>query len=200
MVKVAFAVSAPVDCVPLGASAPDQPPEAVQPVALVELQVSIEELPLVTLVGFALSVAVGTGSTVTVADTLALVPPAPVQSIVNVLSAVSAPVDCVPFAPSAPVQPPEAMQPVALVELHVSMEALPRMTLVGFALNIAVGAGGFSIVAAPPLQPFSSSAQASTPIRESERERIRIDIEQLNPDYVDCYAGPHLRELEGFTE
>jgi hypothetical protein len=61
---------------------PDQPPEAVQEVALVELHVSEELAPLDTLVGFAVNVTVGAGGdvlvTVTVADLLAL-PPDPVQ-------------------------------------------------------------------------------------------------------------------------
>jgi hypothetical protein len=46
---------------------PDQSPEAVQLVAFVELQVRVEEAPLATLVGLAVSVTVGNGRTVTVA-------------------------------------------------------------------------------------------------------------------------------------
>jgi hypothetical protein len=64
---------------------PDQPPEAVQEVASVEDQVSVDDPPLVIDVGFAASDTVGTGGgggvpdTVTVADALAL-PPEPVQA------------------------------------------------------------------------------------------------------------------------
>ena len=60
--------------------APDQAPEAVQDVAFVEDQVSVEDAPFATDVGFATSdtVGVGGGDTVTVADALAL-PPGPVQ-------------------------------------------------------------------------------------------------------------------------
>jgi len=67
--------------VPLAAFVPLQPPVAVQDVALVELQVSVEDPPLGMLVGFAVNVAVGTGLavTVTVAAAAALVPPGPVQ-------------------------------------------------------------------------------------------------------------------------
>ena len=74
-----LAVSAPVDSLPEGALVPDQPPEAVQ-VAFVEDQVSIEDPPYATDVGFATSDTVGTGGgdTVTVADALTL-PPGPVQ-------------------------------------------------------------------------------------------------------------------------
>ena len=53
---------------PLVASAPLQAPLAVQLVAFVELQVRVDEPPLATLVGLALSVRPGRGTTVTVAD------------------------------------------------------------------------------------------------------------------------------------
>ncbi len=62
------------------ARVPDQPPEAVHEVALVELQVSVEVPPEATLVGLALSATVGADAvTATVADCGALVPPDPVQ-------------------------------------------------------------------------------------------------------------------------
>ena len=59
---------------------PDQPPKAVQKVALVELQLSVEAPPEPTLVGLAVSATVGAGAvTVTVAECGALLPPDPVQ-------------------------------------------------------------------------------------------------------------------------
>jgi hypothetical protein len=74
-----LAVSAPVAWVPLVASAPDQPPEAVQAVALADDQLNVAPLPLVTVLGLALNVTVGAAEvTVTVADWLPL-PPVPVQ-------------------------------------------------------------------------------------------------------------------------
>ena len=74
-----MAVSAPVDCEPLIALAPDQPPEATQDVALVADQVSVELLPLATVLGLAAKLTVGAGVvTDTVADCVAL-PPLPVQ-------------------------------------------------------------------------------------------------------------------------
>ena len=66
------------------ASAPDHAPDAEQEVAFVEDQVSVEDAPLATDVGFAVSDTVGTGGgggepdTVTIADADAL-PPEPVQ-------------------------------------------------------------------------------------------------------------------------
>ena len=72
-------VRAPVDSLPEVALAPDQAPEAVQEVAFVEDQVSVEDAPFAIDAGFAVSVTVGTGgATVTSADALAL-PPNPVQ-------------------------------------------------------------------------------------------------------------------------
>jgi hypothetical protein len=66
-------------CEPLTALVPDQPPVAVQEVALVEDQVSVALLPLATVLGLALKLTVGAGAvTDTVADWLAL-PPVPVQ-------------------------------------------------------------------------------------------------------------------------
>jgi hypothetical protein len=74
-----LAVSAPVVCDPLSGLAPDQDPEAVQAVALVDDQVRAELLPLAIVLGLATRLMVGTGCvTVTVADCAAL-PPVPVQ-------------------------------------------------------------------------------------------------------------------------
>ena len=59
---------------------PDQPPEAVQAVALLEAHVRVELLPLAIVLGLALmlTVTVGLALTDTVADWAAL-PPAPLQ-------------------------------------------------------------------------------------------------------------------------
>ena len=121
---------------------PLQAPDAVQLVAFVELQVSVDEPPLATLVGFAVSETDGAGPAVT--DTVTrrvAVPPVPVQASVNRASAVSAPVLCVPLSALVPLHAPEAVQLVAFVELHVSVAAVPVVTLVGVALSITVGAG-----------------------------------------------------------
>ncbi len=76
---MAFAVSAPVDCEPLTDLAPDQAPEAVQAVALVDDQLKLALLPLVIVLGLADRATVGAGGvTETVVDWVAL-PPAPVQ-------------------------------------------------------------------------------------------------------------------------
>ena len=55
------------------------PPVAVQEVAFVEPQVSVEDEPLAIVVGLAVSVAVGLGTMVTMVVAAVLVPPAPVH-------------------------------------------------------------------------------------------------------------------------
>jgi hypothetical protein len=138
-----FVVSAPVLRLPLVGNAPLQPPEAVHAVVLVELQVSVEVPPLATVVGFASNVAVATGGAVTATTTVAagLTPPVPVQLSEYDVFVVSVPVLRLPLVGSAPLQPPEAVHAVALVELQVSVEVPPLATVVGFASNVTVGTG-----------------------------------------------------------
>jgi hypothetical protein len=77
-----LAVKAPVDCEPLVARAPDQPPEALQVVALLEDQERVAAAPLAMLLGEALNRTVGAALlTDTLAD-CAAVPPGPVQASV----------------------------------------------------------------------------------------------------------------------
>ena len=57
-----LALSAPVDCDPLVARVPDQPPDAVQGVAFVEDHDRVALEPLEMLVGLTLSETVGTGA------------------------------------------------------------------------------------------------------------------------------------------
>jgi hypothetical protein len=61
-------VSALVLCEPLVALAPCHPPDAVQVFAFVVFHVSVEASPLSTLVGAAVRVNVGSGTTVTVTE------------------------------------------------------------------------------------------------------------------------------------
>jgi hypothetical protein len=77
-VKVESIVSAPVEAVPLSNWGPLHAPEAVQLAALVVVHVSVDALPLATLVGEALKVSVG-GSMVTLTFCVTL-PPVPVQA------------------------------------------------------------------------------------------------------------------------
>jgi hypothetical protein len=144
--KVLLLVSAPEDSLPEVALAPDQPPEAVQDVAFVEDQVSVEDAPLAMFVGFAASDTVGTGVgggepfTVTVVEALA-VPAGPVQERLNMVVLVKAGVDEPPEVALLPDQPPEAVQDVAPVEDQLSVEIPLLVTEVGFAASDTVGTG-----------------------------------------------------------
>ena len=74
-----MALSAPVLALPFVGSLPDQPPDAVQLVALLEDQLSVADPPLLMLAGLALRATAGAGvETLTVTDWLVL-PPGPLQ-------------------------------------------------------------------------------------------------------------------------
>ena len=155
-VKVVLAFIAPEDCEPLTALVPDHPPEPEHDVAFFAAQVSVVEAPEVTVLGAAVSVTEGAeAETVMVADWVAE-PPVPVQ--VNSYSVVldRAAVDQVPLVPTAPCQPPEAVQAVALVELQRRLDVLPAATVVGEADMMIVGTGEVTTTSAdceadPPL-------------------------------------------------
>ena len=55
--------------------------------------------------------------------------------------AVRAPVLCVPLVVLVPLQPPEAVHELALVELHDKVEELPRVTEAGFTPSATVATG-----------------------------------------------------------
>jgi hypothetical protein len=152
------------------------PPVAVHDVALVELQLSVEAPPLATLVGFAVNVAVGAGLavTVTAAAVAVLVPPAPVQVSEYAVSVVKAPVLWLPPVANAPVQPPEALQDAAFVELQVSIAAPPLLTLVGDADSDAVGAGGTVVTGADPDPPQAARSSAALIGIAGAKQRTRV--------------------------
>jgi hypothetical protein len=113
----------------------------VQAVALVEDQVSVEVPPWATLAGLAaIETLGGAADTDTVTDCDAE-PPAPVQVSVNFVVAVSVGVVWEPAVGSEPLQPPEAVQAVALVDDQVNADVAPLFTVVGFAVSVTAGAG-----------------------------------------------------------
>ena len=73
------ALSAAVDCAPLGAIVPLHPPDATQEVALVEDHVNVDLPPLATVVGLAVRVTVGAGVVTVTVVACAALPPLPVQ-------------------------------------------------------------------------------------------------------------------------
>ncbi len=94
---------------PFSAFVPLQPPEAVQLVEFVEVQDSFDEPPDATLVGAALSVTDGQGSTVP-ATFFATLPPSPwqVSQRATHSPAVNGPTLAVPDVALAPLQSPLA--------------------------------------------------------------------------------------------
>jgi hypothetical protein len=123
---------------------------------LVELQLRVAALPVVTLGELALRVTVGAAggvSFVTVTDVVALLmPPAPVQDNIKLAVAVSAAVGLLPFVGTAPLQAPEAVHDVAFVELQLIVEVPPEVMLAGEALSEIVGA---AVAPDPPPQATS---------------------------------------------
>jgi len=136
-VKVVVVASAPVDSVPLVDFVSLQPPLAMQLVAFVDDQLSIEGSPVVTESGLAVSVKVGAGyETVTVA-VRETVPPSPVQVSVKEVVVARGPVVSVPLAGRGPLQPPLAVQEVAYFVDQLSFETAPGGTDAGFTLKYA---------------------------------------------------------------
>jgi hypothetical protein len=150
--------------------APLQPPEAVHEVALVELHVSVEAVPLVTELGVAVSVTVGRGATVTVAVATLLAPSEPVQVSEYDVVAMRAPVLWLPLVASAPLQPPDAVHDVASVELQVSVEASPLLTEVCAALRDAVGC----VIGVTPTPPHAANT------RDTPMGKIRITDDRFD--------------------
>ena len=122
-------LSAPLVFEPAVAIEPVQPPDAVQAVALLVDQVSVELLPLVTLLGLAVRVMLGAvAATVTVAVCDAE-PPVPVQVSMKFVVAVKVAVLCEPLVANAPFQPPDAVQLCASVVFHDSVTEWPTVML-----------------------------------------------------------------------
>ena len=119
----------------------------MQLVALLVDHVRVDEPPLTTVAGLAVSVTEGALElTVTLAVPLAL-PPAPVQVSEKVLVAVSAPVDWLPLVAFVPLQPPEAAQLDALLELQLSVAEAPLTTVEGFTDRVTDGGAGGTVTA-----------------------------------------------------
>lgn len=133
-------------CDPLNPLVPDQAPEAVQEVALLDAQANVDPRPPATVLGLALkpTVTVGCELTVTVADCAAL-PPAPLQFRVKVVEALRAPVGCEPLTALPPDHPPEAMQEVALVADQFRVALPPLVMALGPTLRLTLGAGDLTL-------------------------------------------------------
>jgi hypothetical protein len=167
--KALVLVSAPVEALPDVARAPNHAPDALQDVAFVEDQLRVADPPLVTEVGFAEIDTVGTGGgggvpvTLTWTASLAL-PCGPVQVSEKLLLVLSDPVDWIPEVALFPDQAPVAEHDTVFVELHVSTEAPPLATELGFATRDTDGSdeGGGGTVSAPAGDSLWAPQAAST--------------------------------------
>jgi hypothetical protein len=81
----------------------------------------------------------GTPETVTIAETNALLPPPPLQVKEKVVVALSAADIWAPEFAKAPLQPPDALQVAALVEVQVNVAVCPVAITAGFTVKEAVG-------------------------------------------------------------
>jgi hypothetical protein len=145
---VVLTFKAPVDSVPRAVLVPNQPPEAVHEVALVDAQVIVVLLPWEIVLGLALIWTVGAAeATDTVADCVA-VPPTPVQVSVNVELALIGPVDCEPLGLRLPDHAPEAEHVLAFGLLQVSVAEPPEATVLGWACRVTAGAAAVTVTVA----------------------------------------------------
>ena len=143
-VKVVSAFRAPVLAEPAVGRVPDHPPEAVQDVACMLDQVSMELVKAATTGGSAEMVTLGPGvevTTSTVTDWM-VVPPAPLQMSVYVLLALRAPLLTDPLVARIPDHAPDAMHDVASVLVQVSVELVPCSTEGGLAVSVTSGGPG----------------------------------------------------------
>jgi len=192
--NVLLLVSAPVDALPEVDRAPDQAPDAVQDVALVEDQVSVDEPPLATDVGFAETDTVGTGGgsgvplTLTCVEALPL-PFGPLQVREKLLLVLSGPVDWLPEVALVPDHAPVAEHDVALVELQVSVEAAPVVTDSGVAPRDTEAAAGDSSLAPP-------HATSISPETSSRPLAFKISPNSLTNAAKNVRRPPALHRLE----
>jgi hypothetical protein len=179
-VKAVVAVRLGIDSLPLIALEPVQPPEAVQLVALLELQVTVVLPPLATDVGFTVIVTAGACTLTLTSTVFVVVPPAPAQESVYDFAECSAPVDSTPVSALVPFHAPEAVQFVASVVSHESAAAVPLVTLAGLALNVIDGAAlppePDPDPPTPPIPPQADTARAHKRTAISERGVIADGI------------------------
>jgi len=74
----------------------------------------------------------------------------------------TAPVDCEPLSPLVPLQPPDAVQEVALVLDQVSEEEAPDFTAFGVAVSVTVGAALATVTVADCVAEPPSPVQVSS--------------------------------------
>jgi len=147
-------------------------------------QVSDTRPPMEVVLGLAVRVTVGrcaepATTTVTVCEAM---PPDPLQLSVKLLSAVIGPVEAEPLSGRGPVHPPEARQESASEDVHVSVEATPSATVVGWAVSETLG------VRAPESDPVERQPEpqpsVSIPIATSIVKLLRVSMVDLPLPHV----------------
>ena len=149
------------------------------------------EAPLAIVDGIAVRVTVGGdgGRTVTFTDCVES-PPAPVQVNAKAEFAVRAPVVAVPDGALVPLQLPDAVQDVALVDDQVRTPEDPDMTDDGVTVSVTVGAsgaGGGCVTLARTVCPAEPPAPEQLKEYEVEAESVPVDsvpaklLEPLQP-------------------
>ena len=141
---------------PLVASAPLQPPEAVQLETLVLVQFNVELCPLTTVLGAAVSVIASWESPTETSTTWEASPPGPVQVSVKSVESFRLPVPTDPVVDIGPRQPPLASQASALSACQSSVALCPIRTELGVADSVIEGA-----CLAAPEQPATASISVS---------------------------------------
>jgi hypothetical protein len=124
---------------PAVARVPDHAPDAVQLVAFVDDHVKADVAPGATDDGDAESVSVGAAPATAMVVDAVLDPPDPLHARLYAVLAVSAAVVKLPLVARVPVQPPDAVQLVALVDDHVSFDVPPEDTDAGAAVSVTAG-------------------------------------------------------------
>ena len=138
---MAAAVNAPVDCEPLTAFVPAQEPDAAQEVALSADQFNVVEAPKLTVLAMALKATVGAKADTVMVTVWVAEPPLPLQVSAYSVVFESGPVGQLPLIATAPCQPSDAVQEVALVVCQLSLAVAPLATVVDEGVKITVGAG-----------------------------------------------------------
>ena len=157
----AAALNAPTASDPEVAFAPDQLPDAVHVVALVEDQVSVTEEPETTEEALGVNVTVGAvpaGVVLTATEAVWLTePPAPEQLNVYDAVALNGPTVSEPEVAFVPVQPPDAVHEVASVEDQFNVTDELVTTEAALAVSVTVGAAaddaGAGLLPSLPLPP-----------------------------------------------
>ena len=135
---------------------PDQSPVAIQLVASVLFQLSVVEPLRAIAPGFADKVNVGDGAATVMLTVSLAVPPGPLQDRLNTLPEVSAAIVCDPAVALLPDQSPEAVQPVVLLLLQLSVVAPLNGRLDGLAVRLtdeAVGPATITLTESLALPP-----------------------------------------------